>query len=330
MTQGHTSLVIRQESWPIRGTFTISRGSKTTAEIVVVELTRDGRVGRGECVPYPRYGETVAGVMAEIEQRRAAIEGGVDRRALQGLMKPGAARNAVDCALWDLEAKLTGRPVWDLAGLRPPGSVVTAYTLSVDTPEKMAEAARANAERPLLKIKLTGAGDLDRLRAIRSAAPQSRLIADANEGWSAAQYAAEAGALAGLGVEVIEQPLPASDDGGLAGVARPVPVCADEAAHDRAGLDHLVVKYDMINIKLDKTGGLTEALALREAARAAGLKIMVGCMIGTSLAMAPAMLVAQGAEVVDLDAPLLLARDREPGLVYRGSVVEPPSAALWG
>ncbi len=323
-------LTVRTERWPIAGAFTISRGSKTEAEVVVVEIGDGAQAGRGECVPYPRYGETIAGAIATIESIRDAIERGLDRIALQSALEPGAARNAVDCALWDLEAKQTGRRVWALAGLAAPGELVTAYTLSLDTVENMAAAARANARRPLLKLKLSGPGDLDRVRAVHANAPNARLIVDANEAWTPAIYAELAPQLGPLGVELIEQPLPAAADEALAGMHRPIPVCADESCHDTARLGGVIGRYDAINIKLDKTGGLTEALRLAAAARANGLQIMVGCMIGTSLSMAPATLVADQARWVDLDGPLLLARDREHGLAYRGSRLQPASPALWG
>jgi len=323
-------LTVRAESWPIAGTFTISRGSKIAADVVVVELRDGAHVGRGECVPYPRYDETIAGAIAAIEALRPEIERGLDRARLQAKMKPGAARNAVDCALWDLEAKTAGRPAWQLADLSSPQAAVTAYTLSLGTVENMAAAARANAARPLLKLKLSGPGDLDRVRAVHENAPRARLIVDANEAWTPEIYAALAPQLLPLGVELIEQPLPAGADGPLAGLARPVPVCADESCHDAASLVHIVGKYDAVNIKLDKTGGLTEALRLAAAANAAGLGIMVGCMVATSLAMAPALLLAADARWIDLDGPLLLARDREHGLAFEGSVVQPPTPELWG
>jgi L-alanine-DL-glutamate epimerase-like enolase superfamily enzyme len=323
-------LTVRAESWPIAGSFTISRGSKTKADVVLVQI-RDGvHVGRGECVPYARYEETIAGAVAAIEQLRPRIEAGLDRTALQDAMPAGAARNAVDCALWDLQAKSTGSPVWQLAGLPEPRAVTTAYTLSLGTVESMAAAARANAERPLLKLKLSGPGDLDRVRAVHGNAPRARLIVDANEAWTPETFADLAPQLADLGVEIIEQPLPAANDRALASLVRPVLVCADESCHDLAGLPELCRKYDAINIKLDKTGGLTEALRLAAAAKAAGLGIMVGCMVSTSLSMAPALLLAQDARWVDLDGPLLLAQDREPGLVYRGNLVQPASPSLWG
>ena len=325
------TLSIRREQFKLAQVFTISRGSRTHAEVVVAEIRDGAHAGRGECVPYARYGESVDSVIAQIEGVSQAIRDGADRMAIQSLLPSGAARNAVDCAFWDLEAKRSGQPVWRLAGLeKAPGPLTTAYTLSLDTPENMGRAAAANSHRPLLKIKLTGDGDMPRMKAVRANAPSSRLIVDANEGWSEAHFPEYAPKLAALGVALIEQPLHADRDEALARIARPIPVCADEACHDRHSLPKLVGKYDLVNIKLDKTGGLTEALALAKAARAAGYGIMVGCMIGTSLAMAPAVLVAQGAEFVDLDAPLLLAEDRPDGLRYDGSIVQPASPALWG
>jgi L-alanine-DL-glutamate epimerase-like enolase superfamily enzyme len=323
-------LSVATESWPIQGRFTISRGSVTAVELVVVTLSEGDAVGRGECRPYPRYGESPASVTAEIEVLATRLAEGLGRAELQGRLHPGAARNALDCALWDLEAKLSGRPAWELAGLPAPRPLVTAYTLSLDTPDAMARAAAANASRPLLKLKLAGEGDLERVAAVRQAAPASELIVDANEGWTVESYRAFAPALAALGVAMIEQPLPATADEGLRGEARPVPLCADESAHARAGLERFVGLYDLVNVKLDKTGGLTEALAMIAAARALNLGIMVGCMVATSLAMAPAVLAAQGADYVDLDGPLLLAEDRAEGLEFRGSTLQPPNAALWG
>ena len=325
-----TGLSISRETWPLRGTFRISRGARTEAEVVVAELARDGHRGRGECVPYSRYGETVEGVIETIESLRGALEAGLDREGLQTALPHGAARNALDCAFWDLEAKTAGRRAWELAGLPAPGPVTTAYTLSLDTAEKMGEAAAAQAGRPLLKLKLAGPEDLDRVRAVRAAAPNPKLVVDANEGWTLEQYQAYAPELKALGVAMIEQPLPAGEDAGLAEIERPVPLCADESCHDRASLAALEGRYDLVNIKLDKTGGLTEALALKAAAEAAGFGIMVGCMVGTSLAMAPGVLAAQGAAVVDLDGPLLLDRDRDPGLRFTGSEITPPSSELWG
>jgi len=316
----------RPESFRLAQAFTISRGSKTEARVVTATVTRDGVTGRGECVPYARYGETVEGVAEVI----AALPEGVTREALQDLLPPGAARNAADCALWDWEARRQGRRAWDLAGLSAPGPVVTAFTLSLDAPEAMEAQARLHAHRPLLKIKLGTPEDMPRLEAVRRGAPRSRLILDANEGWTPEVYAELAPHLLRLGVALVEQPLPAGDDEALAHMARPVPVCADESCHDRASLAALRGRYDVVNVKLDKTGGLTEALSLRDEARAMGFGIMVGCMVGTSLAMAPAVLLAQGAEVADLDGPLLLAEDRAHPLAYDEAGVHPPEAELWG
>ncbi|WP_299615431.1 N-acetyl-D-Glu racemase DgcA [Pelagibius sp.] len=324
------ALSVTAESWPIRGSFTISRGSKTQADVVLVELSIGGKTGRGEAVPYARYGETMEGVIAEIEALRPRLAAGLDRLGLQTVLAPGAARNAVDLAFWDLESKQAGHRHWELIGASEPQPVVTAYTLSLDTVENMAKAAAANAERPLLKLKLAGPDDMARVAAVREQAPHARIIVDANEGWSAADYARLAPQLAVLGVEMIEQPLPAGDDQALAGMRRPVPVCADESCHDTATLAALKGCYDMVNIKLDKTGGLTEALRLKAAAQAEGFGIMVGCMLATSLAMAPAVILAQGVPVVDLDGPLLLAEDRAPPLRIDDSLVSPPEAALWG
>ena len=306
--------------------FTISRGSRTEAKVLTVRITEGGVTGWGECVPYARYDETLESVTAQIE----GLTGTLTRAALYDLLPAGAARNAVDCALWDLEAKRAGRRVWDLAGLPAPGPEITAYTLSLDTPEAMQAQAAKHAHRPLLKIKLGTPDDMPRLEAVRRGAPQAKIIVDANEGWRAAVYADLAPHLVRLGVALVEQPLPAGADEALIGIARPVPVCADESCHDRASLPKLKGKYDVVNIKLDKTGGLTEALALRDAARAQGYGIMVGCMVGSSLAMAPATLVAQGAMVTDLDGPLLLAEDRENALIFDAAGVHPPRPELWG
>lgn len=306
--------------------FTISRGSRTEAKVLTVRIADGGFVGMGECVPYARYGETLESVTAQIE----GLSGVVTREGLYDLLPAGAARNAVDCALWDLEAKRAGKPAWELAGLAPLEPQITAYTLSLDTPEKMRAQAAEHAHRPLLKIKLGTPDDMPRLEAVREGAPDSTIIVDANEGWSAQVYADLAPHLVRLGVALVEQPLPAGEDDALIGMARPVPVCADESCHDRDSLPALAGKYDVVNIKLDKTGGLTEALALRDAALEAGFDVMVGCMVGSSLAMAPAMLVAQGAKVVDLDGPLLLAEDRDTPLKFDTAGVHPPVAALWG
>lgn len=325
------ALTVSQQSFRIRGSFTISRGSRTTADVVLVELSDGAHRGRGECVPYARYGETVEGVMAEIESLRGDVESGkLDRLALQEALPAGAARNALDCAFWDLEAKAAGKRVWQLAGLPAPRPLTTAYTLSLDTPEKMGAAAAANAHRPLLKLKLAGPEDLSRVEAVRAGAPDAKLVVDANEGWDVDTYMRLAPELGRLDVALVEQPLPAEADAPLADLPRHVPLCADESCHDRSSLAHLMGRYDLVNIKLDKTGGLTEALALEQAAEAAGFGIMVGCMLATSLAMAPATLPAQRAQVVDLDGPLLLAEDRDPPLQIVGSLIQPPVPELWG
>nr|WP_174831846.1 N-acetyl-D-Glu racemase DgcA [Ruegeria sp. HKCCA0235A] len=306
--------------------FTISRGSRTEAKVLTVRVSDGTQQGWGECVPYARYDETLESVEAEITGLPAEFS----RQSLMDLLPAGAARNAVDCALWDLESKRAGKRAWDLAGLPVPGPEITAYTLSLDTPEAMQAQATENAHRPLLKIKLGTPDDMPRLEAVRAGAPNARIIVDANEGWSAEVYADLAPHLVRLGVALVEQPLPAGDDDALIGMDRPVPVCADESCHDRASLPGLKGKYDVINIKLDKTGGLTEALELRKAAIAEGYDIMVGCMVGSSLAMAPATLLAQGAMVTDLDGPLLLAEDRDTPLIFDDAGVYPPEAALWG
>jgi L-alanine-DL-glutamate epimerase-like enolase superfamily enzyme len=323
-------LTVRRESWPLAQPFVISRGSRTTAEVVVVELVAGQHRGRGESVPYGRYGETVDGVVSAIEKLGPAIAEGLDRAGLQTALPPGAARNALDAAFWDLEAKTSGKTVSRLAGIDPPRPLVTAYTLSLGEPEAMGRAAAEHAARPLLKLKLTGDGDLERVRAVRASAPKSRIIVDANEGWTLEHFEHYTPVLAELGVALIEQPLPAGRDEALATMPHLVPVCADESCHTSEDVAGLVGKYEFVNVKLDKTGGLTEALALIRAARARGFRLMVGCMVGTSLAMAPACLVAEGAEFVDLDAPLLLAKDRQPGLRYDGSTVYPPEPTLWG
>ncbi|MGL5167252.1 MAG: N-acetyl-D-Glu racemase DgcA [Afipia sp.] len=329
------NLAARIERWPIAGGFTISRGAKTEAVVIVAEVSRQGLngeaiIGRGECVPYARYGETPEGTLAAILSLRDEFNGGLDRQGLQTRMPPGAARNALDCALWDLEAKVANKRIWDLLGQAAPRPLTTAYTISLGTPESMAEATTKAAHRPLLKIKLGGDGDEARIAAVRKAAPDAELIVDANEAWAGGNLERHLAACAAAGVTMVEQPLPAGQDQALARIKRPVSVCADESVHDRASLEGLRGRYDAINIKLDKTGGLTEALAMAEAARTLGFDLMVGCMVATSLAMAPAMMIAQGARVVDLDGPLLLAKDRDNGLRYEGSTVYPPDAGLWG
>jgi L-Ala-D/L-Glu epimerase len=323
-------LAARIERWPIAGSFTISRGAKTQAVTVVAEVSRGGLTGRGECVPYPRYGETPEAALAALTAMQEPLSRGLDRQALQAAMPPGAARNALDCALLDLEAKTSGQRVWSLLGRPAPVACITAYTISLASPEAMAAAAAKAAHRPLLKIKLGGDGDGRRIAAVRKAAPDSELIVDANEAWTPESLEQNLADCAEAGVTLVEQPLPAGHDEALAGIQRPLLVCADESVHDRASLDGLRGRYDAVNIKLDKTGGLTEALAMADAAQALGFQIMIGCMVATSLAMAPAMLLAPQARFVDLDGPLLLARDRDGGLRYDGSLVYPPEAALWG
>lgn len=317
------------ETWPIAGTFTISRGAKTQAQVVVATVSDGVCSGRGECVPYARYGETLEGVAADIAALDHQL---VSREHLARQLTAGAARNALDCALWDLEAKRAGRDVATLTGLAPLQSLTTCYTVSLGTPEAMADAARAAVARglPLIKLKLGGEGDADRLRAVRAACPNARLVADANEAWSEALLPSLMAAAQTAGLELVEQPLPAGRDAALAAMPHAVPVCADESLHTRADLAQIAERYDAVNVKLDKAGGLTEALALCVDARQLGLRLMVGCMVATSLAMAPAMLVAQGADWVDLDGPLLLARDRVPALRYEGARVFPPTPELWG
>jgi L-alanine-DL-glutamate epimerase-like enolase superfamily enzyme len=318
------------ERWPIAGSFTISRGAKTEAVTVVAAVTEGGHAGRGECVPYPRYGETPDATLAALQAMQEAVAAGLDRHALQAAMPAGAARNALDCALLDLEAKSRGQRIWTVLGRPAPHPCTTAFTISLGTPEAMAAATAKAAHRPLLKIKLGGDGDGERISAVRKAAPESELIVDANEAWTPDNLEQNLAACADAGVTLVEQPLPAGQDEALARIRRSVAVCADESVHDRASLAGLRARYDAVNIKLDKTGGLTEALAMADAAQALGFEIMIGCMVATSLAMAPAMLLAQQARFVDLDGPLLLARDRDDGLRYDGSLVYPPEATLWG
>lgn len=319
-------ITVTEDTFQLKQAFVISRGARTEARVLTVCVEQDGARGFGECVPYARYDETMESVAAQIRSLKAPF----NRQELQALLPAGAARNAVDCALWDLEAKQAGKRVWDLAGLPKPGPEITAFTLSLGTPESMRAEAAKNARRPLLKIKLGGEGDLQRLRAVRAGAPDAAMIVDANEGWTPETYAELAPQMLALGVKMVEQPLPAGQDEALLGMARPLPVCADESCHDRASLPALKGKYDMVNIKLDKTGGLTEALLLKQEAIAQGYQIMVGCMLGSSLAMAPAVLLAQGAAFTDLDGPLLLSEDREHALKFDDLGVHPPDATLWG
>ena len=314
------------EIFPLAQVFRISRGARTQAEVVTVIYEKDGIIGRGECVPYARYDETLESVTKQIED----LPDNIDKETLQETLPPGAARNAVDCALWDFECKKLDQRIWETANIQKPEKNITAYTLSLDEPENMFKQAEKNSNRPLLKIKLGTANDMPRLEAVRKGAPNSEIIVDANEGWDAEVYSQLAPKLVKLGVKLVEQPLPADEDDDLIGLPRPLPICADESCHDRKSLEKLIGKYDFVNIKLDKTGGLTEALLLKNKALEAGFKIMVGCMVGSSLAMAPATLIAQNATFVDLDGPLLLAQDRQHGLLYDESWVHPPVKDLWG
>lgn len=325
-----TELTYSIETWPLAQAFNISRGAKTEAVVVVATLTDGVHTGRGECVPYARYGETVENVTELLGSLVEDVRNGLTRADLQILVPPGAARNALDCAFWDLEAKRAGRPVWQLAGCPVPLSITTAFSLSLDTPDAMGRAAASAADRPLLKIKLGGDGDRERLAAIRTNAPDARIIVDANEGWTPQTLEAQISAMADHGVSLIEQPLPANEDECLRGLQSPVPLCADESCHGLASLGGLVGLYDAVNIKLDKTGGLTEALATTRAARDVGFDIMIGCMVGTSLGMAPAMLLAEPGDIVDLDGPLWLAEDRPHALEFTGSIMAPATPDLWG
>ncbi|MCY3982582.1 MAG: dipeptide epimerase [Roseovarius sp.] len=317
---------VTRDSFRLQRAFTISRGSRSEANVLTVRVADEGAVGWGECVPYARYGESLESVARIIK----SVKPPTSRTDLQTLLPAGAARNALDCALWDLESKKAGNRAWEIAGLPKPVPAATAYTLSLDQPEAMREQAAKNSSRPLLKIKLGKADDIPRLEAVRAGAPDSKIIVDANEGWTPGLFSAVAPKLAELGVALVEQPLPSDNDDALLDMELPIPVCADESCHDRTSLPKLKGKYDMVNIKLDKTGGLTEALELKKAAMAEGYRIMVGCMLGSSLAMAPATLLAQGAEVADLDGPLLLAEDRAAALAYDKSGVHPPEQKLWG
>lgn len=322
------TLIARAEIWPLNRPFRISRGVKTAAEVVVVELREAGRCGAGEAVPYARYGESPNSVLAQIESIRAAVEAGMDRAALQSALPPGAARNAVDCALWDLEAQLMRRSVADLAGLAAPKEIVTAVTISLDEPQNMAEAAALVAAAPVLKVKVNSSDPMAQLRAVRTAAPTAQLIVDPNESWPPELLERLLPDLAALRADLIEQPVLGADDAALEHIASPVPICADESVHTSGDLERIARRYQAVNIKLDKAGGLTEALAMRARAEALGLTIMVGCMVCTSLAIAPAMLLAGNARFADLDGPWWLARDRENGAVIRDGRLRPPS--LWG
>ncbi len=324
------TLQVYEDTFPIAGSFTISRGSRTEIEVMVAEITDGVHKGRGECVPYSHYGESMASVRRQIEDMAPLIGKGGSREELNQTLAPGAARNALDCALFDLEAKMTGQRAWELAGLAPPPDLLTAYTLSLGSPDEMAKAAHGAREHRLLKLKLGGMGDPERVAAVRQGAPDSRLIVDANEAWTPDMFLPFSTALAELGVELIEQPLPAGNDQMLSDCAHPVPICADESCHVSADLDALTGRYDLVNVKLDKSGGLTEGLILTREAKRRGFGVMVGCMLGTSLAMAPAVLLASLADYVDLDGPLLLAKDREAPLSYSDSFLSGLTPELWG
>jgi L-alanine-DL-glutamate epimerase-like enolase superfamily enzyme len=319
------------ERWPVAGSFTIARGAKTHVDVVRVTLAEGAEQGRGEATPIYYHGESAESVAAALAEVRGAVEAGASRLEINGVMPRGAARNAIDAALWDLDAKITGEPVWAMAGLESPGALITAFTISLGSPEQMHRDAKAAAARyPLLKLKLAGQGDLDRVAAVRAGAPLARLIVDANEAWTGRDIVAEATALIPFEVELIEQPVGAGEDAALDGLVAPIPLCADESCQDRTDIARCRGRYQAINIKLDKAGGLTEALALADEARSAGFEIMVGCMLSTSLGVAPAFLVAQQAKWVDLDGPLLLARDRDHFIRYEGGSMLPPSPELWG
>ncbi|KXG86538.1 N-acetyl-D-Glu racemase DgcA [Agrobacterium bohemicum] len=318
------------EVFPVAGSFTISRGSRTEVVVVACSITENGIKGVGECVPYTRYGESIDGVLEDIRAVSHAVSNGIDRSELQHMMKPGAARNAVDCALWDLEAKLSGTSVASRVLTASPKPIVTAYTISLGEPDAMAAKAAENASRPLLKIKTGTQDDEARLRAVRAAAPHATIIIDANEGWTEHNIGHHFAVAKELNIALIEQPLPAGKDAILAQIERPVAICADETVHLTTDLTALRDRYDAINIKLDKTGGLTEALVMKKEAERLGFIIMVGCMLGTSLGMAPALMLAQDTAYADLDGPLLLVRDRVPGMRYEGSLVHPPEPELWG
>src|SRR6266446_4553641 len=324
-----TTIEAHEQSWPLDKPFRISRGTRTEARVVVVTVTDGQYIGRGEAVPVRRYNQSPASVLTQIE----SIKGrqGLDRQEIQKLLPAGAARNALDCALWDLEAKISGKRAWELAKIPFVHEVETSFTISLDTPAAMAAVAKANATAPILKLKLGGDNlDLPRVEAVREVAPAARLLIDANESWSPSHYRENVPALNGLGVELIEQPFPANADAVLETLDHPVPVCADESCHTGDDLARLTNRYEVLNVKLDKTGGLTEALHLCQQARKAGFKLLIGCMVGTSLGMAPARLLASIADYVDLDGPLLLARDREHGLSYQNSRIGIPSRELWG
>lgn len=323
-------LSIEKHVFPLKAAFGISRGSKTQADVLTVTLEEGNFRGRGECVPYARYGETIESVTAQIHSIEALIHEGPSREELLSFLSSGAARNAVDCAMWDLEAKKACRRAWDLAGVAIKNPLITAYTIPLDDPEVMQSAALENAHRPLLKLKLAGPDDIQRLKMVRQAAPKSEIMVDANEGWTLDEFRGLLPMLEDLDVCAVEQPLPVDQDEALTELSTNIPIIADESCHDCESYERIKPYYDFINIKLDKTGGLTEALNLRARAIADGKKVMIGCMVGSSLAMAPAMLVTEGATIVDLDGPLLLAEDRDNPIQFHGSILSPPDAELWG
>lgn len=325
-----TTASFAEETFPIEGSFVISRGAKTEARVITVSLAREGKKGHGEGVPYPRYNETAATSLAALARMKTTIESGITREDVASFDIPLSARNALDCALWDLEAKLTHTSVWKLAKLTQPEAVTTAYTISLGEAEAMAKAAANASHYPLLKLKLGGTGDASRIRAVRLAVPTARLIIDANESWSGSRIVELLRVCSGEGIELVEQPLPAESDQMLKDIDHSVPICADESAHDAEGLAGLVGKYDAVNIKLDKTGGLTPAIAMAQQAKTLNLKIMIGCMVSTSLSMLPALHLSQFADWIDLDGPLILARDRDHGLRYDAGLISPPTQALWG
>ncbi len=323
-------LCVQVEEWPDTTPIRISREVTVSARVVVVELVDGSYRGQGECSPYHHFGESVGSVVETLERVRGEVEAGLRREELQEMLPAGSARNVLDCALWDLEAKRTGTPVWRLAGAPEPRPLITTLTLSLDTPEAMAAAARRADGFSMLKLKLGADQDLERVAAIHTAVPDVKLVVDVNEGWTPRQLEDYLPRLAAMGVRMIEQPLTAGEDKALAEIDRMIPICADESCLSRESLPSLAGRYDMVNIKLDKTGGLTEALALAREAREADLEVMVGCMPGTSLAMAPATVVGVYARFVDLDTPLFRTRDRDHGLRYENGMVYPPTPELWG
>ena len=323
-------LKVLDEAWPLVRPFAISRGVKTEAHVVVAEIQDGEAMGRGECVPYARYEESVHGVSEQIKGQTGAVAFGLDGFGLTERLPAGAARNALDSALWDLQAKVTGRRVWELIDLPEPSPTVTAATIGINTIDEMEAQARELSTAPLIKVKLNRDDVVPRMEAVRAAASGAQLIVDPNEGWTTDELRGFLPELQRLGVEMIEQPVPADADAGLEDYDWPIPICADEACHTVADLPGLVGKYQMINIKLDKTGGLTEALFLARAAERIGMQIMVGCMVATSLAMAPAVLLGKFAKFLDLDGPLFLEKDRRDSLIFENGQVHPPSAALWG